>query len=119
MLICNAFDDPSDSTPTKGDGDAPHPKGLADASSWPTQEALECPPTQLALLNAAARAYRIAAAASLAIRTFFDAFSRGILACLDAPMRRLRRRREQTAARGHRRVNSAPLPTHFRVDDLV
>lgn len=63
--------------------------------------------------------YRIAAAASLAIRTFFDAFSRGILACLDAPMRRLRRRREQTAARGHRRVNSAPLPTHFRVDDLV
>ena len=45
------------------------------------------------------------------------ALVRGVLACLDAPMRRLRRRRAATPPtrrrQGHRRVNSAPLPTHF------
>ena len=62
---------------------------------------------------------RFCADASSCLQTVSEALVRGVLACLDAPMRRLRRRRKMTptnhraAPRGHRRINSEPLPTHF------
>ena len=62
---------------------------------------------------------RFCADASSCLQTVSEALVRGVLACLDAPMRRLRRRRAATPPnrrappRGHRRINSEPLPTHF------
>merc|ERR1719213_1225937 len=62
---------------------------------------------------------RFCADASSCLQTVSEALVRGVLACLDAPMRRLRRRRKMTPTnhraqpRGHRRISSAPLPTHF------
>ena len=68
---------------------------------------------------------RFCADASSCLQTVSEALVRGVLACLDAPMRRLRRRRKMTptnhraAPRGHRRISSEPLPTHFFAEETT